>query len=148
VFHRLTSEDDRIEQFGVFELALPVRAPAPGRPEAKMVIENQQLVGYFSPDSTVRFRFSPKEAKAYRYALRSNVGALDGLAGGLTAVPPEPSAALRPSSRWPNWWTDDPSPYAAEGPHQGARTVSEWREQFLSDFAARMRRCAAAARSS
>jgi hypothetical protein len=148
VFHRLTSEDDRIEQFGVFELALPVRAPAPGRPEAKMVIENQQLVGYFSPDSTVRFRFSPKEAKAYRYTLRSDVAALVGLAGGLTAVPPEPSSALRPSSRWPNWWTDDPSPYAAEGPHQGARTVSEWREQFLSDFAARMRRCAAAARSS
>jgi hypothetical protein len=145
VFRRPTSEDDRVEHFGVLELRLPVGGSVPERPEATMRIENQELSGYFDDDGAVRFRFSPKEAKAYRYTLRSNVPALDGLAGGLTAVQPEPSAALRPSSRWPNWWTDDPSPSAAEGPHQGARTVSEWREQFLADFAARMGRCAAPA---
>jgi hypothetical protein len=142
VFERPTREEDRVELFGILELRLPAGRSLPERPAATMRIENQELAGYFDPDGSVRFRFSPKEAKAYRYTLRSNVPALDGVTGGLTAVPPEPSAALRPSSRWPNWWTDDPAPYAAEGPHQGARTVSEWREQFLSDFAVRMRRCA------
>jgi len=29
----------------------------------------------------------------------------------------------------------------AEGEHIGARTVSQWREDFLRDFAARMLRC-------
>jgi hypothetical protein len=29
----------------------------------------------------------------------------------------------------------------AEGPHIGAKTVSQWREAFLRDFAARMDRC-------
>ena len=145
VFDRLTTQEDRIEHFGVLELALPLAAaPTAGR-EARMVIENQELKGYFAPDGTVRFRFSPKDAKTYRYTLRSNVAALDGRTGAVTSVQPDPSAALSPSARWPNWWTDDPSPHPAEGPHQGAKTVSEWREDFLRDFAIRLQRCAAPA---
>jgi hypothetical protein len=31
----------------------------------------------------------------------------------------------------------------SEGPHQGAKTVSRWRADFLHDFAARLRRAAA-----
>jgi hypothetical protein len=145
LFRRPTSEDDRVELFSVVEMALPVPAPASDRPEARMRIENQELPGHFDRDGMVRFRFSPKEAKTYRYSLRSNLPALDGSSGALTAVPAPPSAALRPSPRWPNWWTDDPSRHVAEGPHQGARSVSEWREHFLRDFAERMRRCAAPA---
>jgi hypothetical protein len=40
----------------------------------------------------------------------------------------------------PNWWTDDPDPAAAEGIHRGARTVNQWRVEFLRDFADRLRR--------
>ena len=147
VFERLTTEEDRIEHFGVLELALPLAAPPPAGAEARMVIENQELRGHFGPDRRVRFRFSPKDAKGYRYTLRSNLAALDGLSGGITSVQPDPSAALRPSTRWPNWWTDDPSPHAAEGPHQGGRTVNQWREEILRDFAIRLRRCAEPASS-
>jgi hypothetical protein len=89
----------------------------------------------------MRFRFSPKDAKVYGYTIHSNVTALDGHTGALTSVPPPPDAAMRPSPRLPNWWTDDPAPAAAEGEALGARTVSRWREAFLSDFAARMLRC-------
>lgn len=145
VFGRLTTEEDRIEHFGVLELALPLRAPVRSGAEARMLIENQELPGHFAPDATVRFRFSPKEAKVYRYTLRSNVAALDGLSGALTSIQPDPSAALRPGERWPNWWTDDPAPHAADGPHQGAKTVNQWREDILRDFAMRMHRCAAPA---
>jgi hypothetical protein len=58
---------------------------------------------------------------------------------------PAQELAHRPSSRYPNWWTDDPAPELREGPHQGARTVSRWREAFLRDFAARLRRARAPA---
>ena len=141
VFDRLTSQEDRIEQFGVLELALPVSEHMRERPEATMVIANQSSVGHIHADGTMRFRFSPKDAKTYSYTIRSNMATLDGKTGELTSVRPAPDAAQRPSSRLPYWWTDDPSPQVAEGPHIGAKTVSRWREDFLRDFAARMDRC-------
>lgn len=145
VFRRLTGEEDRIEQFGVFELALPLGGDTPERPEASLLIENQPLIGSVDAAGVMYFRFSPKDAKTYRYTIRSNVPALDGKAGALTSMRPAPDAAQRPSPRLPNWWTDDPSPEVAEGPHIGARTVSRWREDFLRDFAVRMDRCQAPA---
>lgn len=140
VFDRLTTEADAIEQFGVFELVLPLGEGAPAEPAAKMVIGNQQLIGHVDGRGAIRFRFSPKEAKPYRYTIRGNLPALDGKTGALTSVPPPSDAASRPSALRPNWWTDDPSPARAVGPRLGALTISRWREDFLMDFAARLRR--------
>jgi hypothetical protein len=145
VFRRLTGEEDRVEQFGVFELALPLGGETPERPEASLLIENQLLAGSVDAAGVMHFRFSPKDAKTYSYTIRSNVPALDRKAGTFTSLRPTPDAAQRPSPRLPNWWTDDPSPEVAEGPHIGARTVSRWREDFLRDFAAHMERCKAPA---
>lgn len=140
---RLPSRDDRMEVFGILELALPLGKDVPQRPEARLVVENQSLIGQLCDDGTVRFRFCPKEAKAYAFTIRSNVPALDGKAGGITATAPPPAAARQPSKKHPNWWTDDPAAELAEGPHSGARSVSRWREDYLRDFAARMLRCEA-----
>ncbi len=141
IFHRITGTHNRIEQFGVFELALPLGEQLPAQPEARLVIENQESAGAVDADGAMRFRFAPKEVKVYSYTIRSNVPFLDGQAGALTALRPPPYAAQQPSPRLPHWWTDDPAPEAAEGPHLGARTVSRWREDFLRDFAARLDRC-------
>jgi hypothetical protein len=89
----------------------------------------------------MRFRFCPKEAKTFTFTIRGNVPTLNGKTGGITAMHPSAYLAKRPSVKFPNWWTDDPSPDSAEGPHGGAKTVSRWREEFLKDFAARMDRC-------
>jgi hypothetical protein len=140
-FDRLTTKDDRMEIFGILEFALALGDGAPDKPEAEFVVENQSLAGHVPGDGTMRFRFCPKGAKAYSFKIRSNVPALDGKTGGITACAPSPDAAQRPSKKHPNWWTDDPTPEFAEGPHDGARTVSSWREDFLRDFAARMIRC-------
>jgi hypothetical protein len=142
VFERLTTAADRIEQFGVLELAVPLGDGAPQQQaQATMLIENQSLRGVLDGRGAIRFRFSPKDAKTYGYTLRSNVPTLDGRAGQLTAFRPPPDAALRPDARRPNWWTDDPSAEAAEGVFLGAKTVNRWREEFLRDFAARLLRC-------
>jgi hypothetical protein len=63
------------------------------------------------------------------------------LRGEFTSVPPSPERASQPDARHPHWWTDDPDPAVAEGPHQGAKTVSRWRRAFLADFAERLGRC-------
>jgi PelA/Pel-15E family pectate lyase len=140
-FNRLTTAADRMEHFGLLELTLPLGDDAPEAPEIFMEIENQRLPGHPDGRGSVRFRFSPKDAKVYRYTLVGNVSALEGGAGAITVVSPSLEAALRPDPRWPNWWTDDPSPAAAEGAYHGAATISQWREDFLLDFARRLERC-------
>jgi hypothetical protein len=145
-FDRLTTAADRIEHCGILELVLPLGSDTPMQPEARMIIENQALVGHVDGTGAVRFRFCPKEAKTYRYTLRSNIAALDGRTGEITSILPPPEAALTPDPAFPNWWTDDPSPAVAEGPHLGARTVNQWREDYLRDFAARLERCRPATR--
>ena len=140
-FDRITTAADRMEHFGILELVLPLGPNAPAAPAAVMVIENQRLIGHVDGAGSIRFRFCPKDAKLYRYTIAGNIPSLDGQRGEITVYPPAPAAALTPDPRWPNWWTDDPSPEAAEGIHQGARTISVWREAFLADFSARLERC-------
>ena len=131
--------------FGILELVLPTGENAPEQPQAVLSVENQKLPGHAPGDGTMRFRFCPKAAKVYRFAIRSNVPAVNGKTGGITVVAPRPDIARRPSSRLPNWWTDDPAREFADDGHSGAKTVSRWREEFLRDFAERMVRCARAA---
>jgi hypothetical protein len=97
-FDRLTSKEDRMEMFGILELALSLGENAPEIPEARLLVENQSLTGHAAGDGTMRFRFCPKEAKPYDFTIRSNVPALDGKTGGITAVAPAPDVAgVRPT---------------------------------------------------
>jgi hypothetical protein len=140
-FKRMTTIEDRMEVFGILELVLPIGNDVSEQPEAVLAVENQKLSGHAPGDGTMRFRFCPKAAKRYGFKVKSNVPALDGKTGGITAYTPSLSMAQRPSAKFPNWWTDDLSPEVAEGPHSGAKTVNRWREDFLRDFATRMDRC-------
>lgn len=140
-FERLTTEADQMEIFGILELILRFEPASTEKPEAWLVIGNQKLAGQMVEDKTVRFRFCAKDATTYHYTITSNVPTLEGLSGAFTTVMPSRKLGLSPDPAIPNWWTDDPSPNCAEGPHHGARTVNEWREQFLTDFAERLERC-------
>jgi hypothetical protein len=140
-FERMTKKEDRMEIFGILELALPMGNDVPEEPEAVLRVDNQRLIGHAPGDGTMRFRFSPKSKKRFGFKIESNVSLLDGVTGGITAYLPSPEIAKRPSPRFPNWWTDDPAPEVAEGSHHGAKTVSRWREDYLGDFAHRMLRC-------
>jgi len=140
-FERMTTKADRIEVFGILELALPMGPGIPEQPVAVLMVENQKLSGHAPGDGSMRFRFCPKAAKSYGFKVGSNVAELDGKTGGITACIPSPDTAQHPSAKFPNWWTDDPSLDLAEGSHSGAKTVSRWREDFLRHFAQRMLQC-------
>ncbi|MBD5782496.1 DUF1593 domain-containing protein [Pelagicoccus sp. NFK12] len=141
-YDRLTTTDDRLEIFGVLELVLPLGPDAPKTPEGRMVVTNQSLIGSPDGEGNLRFRFCPRDPKVFTYTILSNVPALDGKEGAITAYLPDPEVSLTPSVYYPNWWTDDPTPAMAEGIHHGAKSVSQWREAFMRDFADRMERCA------
>jgi hypothetical protein len=138
--NRLPTKHDRIEAFGILEFALPI-SDVSQQPEAYLIVENQKLTGHLADDGTMRFRFCPKGAKSYSFRIESNVRRLDGNRGAITAYIPSPNVANHPSTRLPNWWTDDLASDVAEGSHSGAKTVSRWREDYLRDFANRMLRC-------
>jgi hypothetical protein len=130
-----------MEVFGILELVLSIGNDVSKQPEAVLVVENQKLPGHTPGDGTMRFRFCPKAAKRYSFKIISNMSALDRKTGGITAYIPSPSMAQHSSAKFPNWWTDDPSPEVADRGHSGAKTVNRWREDFLRDFAIRMNRC-------
>ena len=139
-FTSMPDKKDSIQEFGILELTLPIRKPLQENPQAFLNVANQSLKGYFTND-TVRFRFSPKSPTGFDFEIRSNVPELNGKTGGVTAFAPPPSLADHPSEKYPNWWTDDPNPKFAEGRIIGAKTISPWRKEFLSDFAKRIERC-------
>jgi hypothetical protein len=141
-FTNMPGKKDSIQEFAILELALAVPSKLPEKPEATLNIENQSLIGYFSGDGTVRFRFSPKSVKFFSFGISSNIPEMNGKTGGVTSFLPLPCLAEQPSAKYPNWWTDDPNPEVAEGEHIGAKTVNRWRKEFLKDFAERMQRCA------
>ena len=86
----------------------------------------------------LRFRFSPRDAKVWAYVIESNFAGLEGTSGKFTAIPPPIGRTGEPSAVHPHWWIDDPDPAVAEGVHPGAKSVNQWREDFLRDFAERM----------
>ncbi|HMC78384.1 MAG TPA: pectate lyase [Vicinamibacterales bacterium] len=146
-FDRLTTASDIAEAFGVVEFALPVPAGMTARDSAQMIFDGRIPVAGANDGRVLRFRFSPRDAKVWSYAIKSDVPGLDGQSGQFTAAPPTAERTRRPSARHPNWWIDDPDPAAAEGVHPGAKHVSRWREEFLRDFAARLSRTGAPAQA-
>ena len=140
VFTRVTTEHDVVEAFGVVEFSLPVPPGMPPDMSAQMVFDGRIPAVGVRDGNRLRFRFSPRDAKVWPYVIRSGFAALDGQSGRFAAIAAPPERTARPSTRHLHWWTDDPDPAAAEGVHAGARSVSRWREEFLRDFAERLRR--------
>lgn len=141
LFDKLPSKSDSIQEFSILEIALSLKENLPEKPEARLHVENQALPGYFLGDGKVRFRFSPKSAKTFDFKIESNMNSLNGKTGSITAYIPPAELANHPSSKYPNWWTDNLNQELAEGEHIGAKTVNRWREEYLKDFAERMERC-------
>lgn len=145
VFNRLTTVDERVEQYAIVDIELPPGHGVNRSHRAHLAVENQMIQGFVDPKSGVlRFRFSPKATKTWSYTIHSDRPAIDGKRGGLTSVYGPADGSAQAWSRTPNWWTDNPAPEFREGTQQGAMTVSRWRLELLRDFAARMERLAPA----
>ena len=143
VFERLTTAADEVEVFGEVEFALPLPAGMSATHSARVAFGSRAPVPVLNDGRALRFRFSPRDAQRWPYALRSDFPGLDSVSGEFNAVPPPRARTSRPSKDHPNWWTDDPDPASAEGIYPGARSVNRWRKDILRDFAARMLRCKA-----
>jgi len=146
VFTAPPSAADVVQTFAVLDIVYRVEppaaaaAPATAPAHATLHVDGQEFPGFADADGAWHFRFSPKEAKVWSYRISSNLPGLDDRRGGFTSRMPAPELARQPAPDLPHWWTDDPAPEASEGQHQGARTISRWRADFLRDFAQRLQR--------
>ncbi len=141
VWRRPPQAEDVLETFRVVEIVLPASTSCVAAGMATMEVDGFACPGTRGADNAWHFWFCPKESKVWRYTIESTDQAVNGLAGTFRSAPPPPERRHEPSPRYPHWWTDDPDPSMAEGPHQGAKTVSRWRREFLEDFARRLDRC-------
>lgn len=142
VFNRHTTAADKSEAFGVTEFVFPVPEGYTTKNSAKMIFSKGRPASIAENEGKIlRFRFSPRDAKVWSYKIESDFAGLDGQSGAFDAVPPPTERTSKKSSVHPNWWIDDPDPVAAVGVHPGAKSVSQWREDYLRDFAERMDRC-------
>lgn len=131
------------------EIALEVPKDYGDGDSARLVVDGR-LGGPFAPgvlvDSSLEFRFSVYHCREITLELQSSHAELDGLTGSVVTTLPSPEAAARISADHPHWWSDDPDPEKAIGAWLGARWVSDRRDEFLGDFAARLDRCQEPAR--
>jgi hypothetical protein len=140
VFRRHTTAADVVETFALVEWELKgPEGQASDDSALRIEIDGQEFEGYCEGGGTYRVRFVPKGPGRWSYRTKSAIAAFDGKSGEFTSVnassePRREDAAFR----FTRWWTDDPDPSLSEGPHQGARTISRWRAEFLHDWAKRL----------
>jgi hypothetical protein len=140
-FTKPPTEADTVETYSIVDLVYRPEGTAPPDASARLVVDDQEFTGFpgAGNDGSWHFLFSPKSARKWTCRIASNHPGLDGLTGSFTSV--LPATGRKPSSDYPNWWTDNPDPEQREGDQQGANTINRWREACLRDFAERMRRC-------
>ncbi len=106
VFNRLTTEADEAELFGVVEFALPVPEGMTRAHTAQMVFDGRVPVPASNDGRVLRSRFSPRDARAWRYVIQSDFDGLDGRAG---PSPPSRRRPGGPSARPPRTPTGGPT---------------------------------------
>ncbi len=142
-FDRHTDEKDTVEVFGEITWKVPLPSSiSPDEPiSANVLFDSRVALPAKRDGNFLRFRFSPRDAKAWKYEIQSPHAALNGQQGAFTAI--LPANTTSGASAKPNWWTDDQDAKAAEQGHAGIKHINAFRRDFLQHFSARMDRCRA-----
>lgn len=141
VWRRVPTAADSVETFRVVELVIDSPTAAGADLKASLDLAGQPCPGTRDDRGAWHFWFCPKESRHWDFTIASDDPAIAGITGAFASHPAGAGRRDEPDARFPHWWTDDPDPTVAEGPHEGAKTVNRWRREFLADFADRLARC-------
>lgn len=139
--HPVTA-DSPMEVFAVTEVIFsgPEISPVES-PVFTMSILGQDFDGFYTGNGEYKIRFIPKKTGDFPYETHSTLPELDGLTGIFRAVPEDPALRRNPCGNLKHWWSDRLDPKLSEGPDAGAKTVNQWRKEYLADFAKRLEHC-------
>ena len=108
-------------------------------PEIWMEIDRQRIDGYYAGNGIYKVRFVPKRIGEWRYTVNCQAKDLNGQTGEFVSNNPWPGAEHPDNITLNNWWSDRRDTDLYIDQYQGAKTVSRWRSDFLSDWANRLR---------
>lgn len=140
LFDRNTSISDTVAAYGVVEWRFngPDLDILPDSACFTIEISNQIWPGYYLGKGIYGVRYSSKKPETCTYVTASDIPELDGLSGQFVSIVPWPGdPGPDDYMLGVNWYSDRPEPELFFGVQQGARTVSQHRLQFLSDWAQR-----------
>ncbi len=139
VFTSNTSQSDTVPVYGVIEFEFRSDAPETNdSPEIWMKIDGQRIDGFYEGSGVYKVRFVPKRIGNWDYVINCEDEGIDGQAGKFVSVNPWPGKENENNFTLNNWWSDRSDPDLYLGEYQGAKTVSKWREEYLTDWVERL----------
>lgn len=140
VFHHNSTISDTVYAYSVLDWRF--KGPELDIPEDSLCftleISNQIWPGYYIGDGIYAVRYSPKRPETGSYFTSSEIPELNDLTGQYVSITPWPGLPAEDDFiLGANWYSDRADPGLFIDEQQGARTVSEHREEFLSDWAKR-----------
>lgn len=134
-----TTLADTVPVYSVITLAFTTKEQiADGEnPEIWMKIDGQWIGGFYAGNGVFKVRFVPKRVGNWKYVVNCSAKSLGGQTGEFVSVNPWPGKENLENVKLNNWWSDRLEKDLYIGQYQGAKTVSKWREIFLSDWARR-----------
>ena len=101
-------------------------------------VQKQQWPGYYLGNGIYGVRYSSKKPEKSSYITHSTISELNGIKGQYVSTAPWPGKLGKDD--YPlgnNWYGDLPNPEFFLEDQQGARTISKYRNEYLSDWAKR-----------
>ena len=140
VFSGNTTTSDTVDAYAVLEWRF--QGPEQEIPQDSacftMEISNQVWQGYYLGEGIYSVRYSSKNPEICTYLTDSEIPELNGQTGQFVSPAPWPGdPAPNDYQLGDHWYGDRPEPEFFYGVQQGARTVSQYRSEFLSDWAKR-----------
>ena len=140
IFERNTTKVDSFPAYGVVEWRFKgptITIPADSSCFT-LEIQKQEWPGYYLGNGIYGVRYSSKKPEVSSYTIRSKIKELNGQKGEYTSTAPWPGKPNKDDYLLgKNWFGDLPNPeYFLEG-QQGAKTISKFRNEYLSDWAQR-----------
>ncbi|MCP9770430.1 DUF1593 domain-containing protein [Lacihabitans sp. LS3-19] len=135
-----TNKADSVIAYGIVEWRF--RGPEANIPRDSVCfiieIQKQEWPGYYLGNGVYGVRYSSKKPEKSSYMTHSLIPELNGLKGQYISTAPWPGPGGKDDYiLGKNWFSDLPNPELFLEDQQGAKTISKFRNEYLSDWAKR-----------
>lgn len=135
-FDRDTTILDKIEMFSVIEYTFqgPSITESFDKPVFYMKVRNQLFEGFYQGDGTYKIRFMPKSLGIFEYEIISVIKELTTHKGAFESIPEDYKNRVNKGQVLTNWYSDSLNPKYKDGIIYGAKSISNYRRDYLDDF--------------